>query len=163
MKKAYVGIGSNLGDRYRNCLRAVEMMRDIRGCEGLEVSGWYVTRPVGVEGQEWYQNGVASLKASISCQDLLLNLRSIENRMGRVRRERWEPRVIDLDILLFGNDLIESEDLTVPHPLMHLRRFVLVPLADLAPALIHPILGLTITELLRQLPEAGQEVEAIKE
>ena len=168
MKTAYIGIGSNLGDRHQNCLRAIEMMREIPGCEVPEISGWYSTRPVGVEGQEWYQNGVACLLTRISARELLASLLSIEERMGRVRRERvrtgrWEPRVVDLDILLFGGDVIETEDLKVPHRLMHLRRFVLVPLAQLAPNLIHPILGLTITELLMRLPEDGQEVVAIKE
>jgi 2-amino-4-hydroxy-6-hydroxymethyldihydropteridine diphosphokinase len=163
MKTAYIGIGSNLGDRHQNCLRAIEMMREIPGCEVPEISGWYSTRPVGVEGQEWYQNGVACLLTRISVRELLVSLLSIEERMGRVHTGRWAPRVIDLDILLFGGDVIEREDLKVPHPLMHLRRFVLVPLAQLAPNLIHPSLGLTITELLGRLPEDGQEVVAVED
>jgi 2-amino-4-hydroxy-6-hydroxymethyldihydropteridine diphosphokinase len=163
MKTAYVGIGSNLGDRHQNCLRAIGMMRKVQGCEVSEISGWYLTRPVGVAEQEWYENGVARLQARISARELLVSLLSIEERMGRVRTGRWAPRVIDLDILLFGGDVIESEDLKVPHPLMHLRRFVLVPLAQLGPNLIHPSLGLTITELLMRLPEDGQEVVALKE
>jgi 2-amino-4-hydroxy-6-hydroxymethyldihydropteridine diphosphokinase len=163
MKTAYVGIGSNLGDRHQNCLRAIELMREIPGCDVAEISGWYSTRPVGVEGQEWYENGVACLRTRISARELLVGLLSIEERMGRVRTGRWAPRVIDLDILLFGADVIESEDLKVPHPLMHLRRFVLMPLAQLAPYLIHPSLGLTIAEMLMRLPEDGQEVVAIKD
>jgi 2-amino-4-hydroxy-6-hydroxymethyldihydropteridine diphosphokinase len=163
MKTGYVGIGSNLGDRHRNCLRAVGMMGEIPGCEVSETSGWYLTRPVGVEGQEWYENGVASLQTRVSARELLNSLLSIEQRMGRVRTARWAPRVIDLDILLFGGDVIESEDLKVPHPRMHLRRFVLVPLAQIAPNMVHPSLGLTISELLMRLPEDGQEVVAIKE
>jgi 2-amino-4-hydroxy-6-hydroxymethyldihydropteridine diphosphokinase len=163
MKTVYVGIGSNLGDRHKNCLRATEMIREIPGCEISKISGWYLTRPVGVLGQEWYENGVVCLLTKVSARKLLVSLLSIEESMGRVRTARWSPRVIDLDILLFGEDVIESEDLKVPHPLMHLRRFVLVPLAELAPNLIHPGLGLTITELLMKLPEDGQEVVAIKE
>jgi 2-amino-4-hydroxy-6-hydroxymethyldihydropteridine diphosphokinase len=161
MKTGYVGIGSNLGDRHQNCLRAVEMMRGIPGCEVSEISEWYLTRPVGVVEQEWYENGVACVSTQLSARELLAGLLSIEKRMGRMRTGRWEPRVIDLDILLFGRDVIESEDLKVPHPRMHLRRFVLVPLAQLAPNLIHPSLGLTIAELLMRLPEDGQEVVAI--
>jgi 2-amino-4-hydroxy-6-hydroxymethyldihydropteridine diphosphokinase len=137
-------------------------MKEVPGCEVSEVSGWYLTRPVGVEGQEWYENGVACLPTRISARELLVSLLSIEERMGRVRTGRWAPRVIDLDLLLFGADVIESDDLKVPHPLMHLRRFVLLPLAELAPNLIHPSIGLTITDLLMRLPEEGQEVVALR-
>ena len=163
MKTAYVGIGSNIGDRHQNCLKATQMMREIPGSELLAISGWYLTRPVGVVGQEWYVNGVASLWTSVSARELLGHLFRIESHMGRVRSERWDPRIIDLDILLFGNDIIDSKDLKVPHPLMHIRRFVLVPLAQLAPNMIHPSLGLAITELLKRLPEDDREVVAIKE
>jgi 2-amino-4-hydroxy-6-hydroxymethyldihydropteridine diphosphokinase len=85
-------------------------------------------------------------------------LLTIEQDMGRIRRKRWESRIIDLDLLLYGRELINEKNLTVPHPLMHVRRFVLVPLVELEPNLTHPSLGLTMSELLAQLPEDGQEV-----
>jgi len=158
MNTAYVGIGSNLGDRLQNCLRAIEMMREISGCGLSAVSGWYLTQPVGVTGQEWYVNGAAAVSTTGTAEELLAHLLSIEKFMGRVRSRKWEPRVIDLDILLFGEEIIDTEDLRIPHPLMHVRRFVLAPLAEIAPEVIHPRLGLSILELLRSLPREDSEV-----
>ncbi len=158
MKTAYIGIGSNLGDRRQNCLRAIERMERIRGCELTGRSDWYLTKPVGVNGQEWYVNGVVSLSTKIAPQDLLRNLLSIEAEMGRVRKERWDSRVIDLDILLYGHEIIHEENLKVPHPLMHMRKFVLVPLVQMDPNLIHPSLGVSMAELLQRIPNNGQEI-----
>ena len=121
-------------------------------------SDWYVTAPVGVKDQERYVNGVASISTELSAHDLLKMLVAIEQDMGRVRRKRWESRIIDLDLLLYGRELISEKHLTVPHPLMHLRRFVLVPMVDLETNLTHPSLGLTMSELLSRLPGDGQEV-----
>lgn len=157
-KTAYIGIGSNLEDKRHNCLTAIEMIEQIPGCQLTGCSDWYLTKPVGVEGQEWYVNGVASLSTKVPPRDLLRRLLRIESDMGRVRTERWEPRIIDLDILLYGREIINEEDLTVPHPLMHLRKFVLVPLVQLAPDLIHPSLGVTVVDLLGRMQNNGQEV-----
>jgi len=158
MNTAYIGIGSNLGDRHQNCLTAVDMLRKSRECKLTGHSGWYLTDPVGVKDQEQYVNGVASVSTELSANDLLRMLLAIEKHMGRVRRTRWESRIIDLDLLLYGREVINEKHLTVPHPLMHLRRFVLVPMVELEPNLTHPSLGLTMSELLAQLPEDGQEV-----
>ena len=162
MKTAYVGIGSNLGDRKGYCMAALERMAEIPGCKVLGHSDWYLTEPVGVEGQDWYVNGAASLSARIPAEDLLAHLLAIEKHLGRVRAERWGPRTIDLDLLLFGEEIINSSNLKVPHPLMHLRRFVLVPMAQLAPHAIHPVLGLTIEALLEQSPGSSQDVIPLK-
>jgi 2-amino-4-hydroxy-6-hydroxymethyldihydropteridine diphosphokinase len=157
-KTAFIGIGSNLGDKLANCLRAIELIRGIPGCFLIAGSDLYRTEPVGVEKQDWYVNAVISLSASISAQDLLSSLMGIEERMGRVRTRKWAPRTIDLDILLFGQDIINDKDLEIPHPFMHLRRFVLVPMVQLAPDLIHPVLGKTMSELLEDLSDEGQAV-----
>ena len=163
MEAAYIGIGSNLGDKQRCCAEAVERIGQIPGCQLTGSSDWYSTKPVGVEGQEWYVNGVVSLAVGISARQLLNQLQAIEGGMGRVRKERWEPRIIDLDILAFGQEIIHEEDFEVPHPLMHLRKFVLLPMSQLAPELIHPVLGVTVVELLQQLPDDDQMVVPLKE
>lgn len=161
MKTAYVGIGSNQGDARRNCLIALNKIERIPGCEVTGLSHFYLTEPVGVKGQEWYVNGVVSLSVVISAQSLLRRLLDIEAGMGRIRKDRWEPRIIDLDILLFGRDIIKEENVTIPHPLMHERRFVIAPMVDLAPDLVHPSLGKTMTELLQVIPEGDQVVKRL--
>jgi 2-amino-4-hydroxy-6-hydroxymethyldihydropteridine diphosphokinase len=163
MTTVYIGIGSNLGEKHENCLKAIEMIEEIPGCETVKQSDLYLTKPVGVEDQDWYVNGVITLQTNISPQDLLHHLMSIEEKMGRVRRERWESRIIDLDILFFGQEIIHEENLTVPHPRLHLRRFVLIPMTQIAPDFIHPSLGLTMAQLSGKCPEDGQVVIPAKE
>lgn len=159
MVTVYIGIGSNMGDRLANCVRAAEEIAAVPGFEVVSRSEWFLTRPVGVDGQqEWYLNGVLAADSEISPRLFLANLLEIEKSMGRLRKERWGPRVIDLDLLLFGGEIVQEEDLAVPHPLMHLRRFVLVPLVQLAHDLRHPVLLKTMAELLQELPEEGQDV-----
>jgi 2-amino-4-hydroxy-6-hydroxymethyldihydropteridine diphosphokinase len=158
MKTAYIGIGSNLGDKVTNCINAMALTQKIPGCRFKARSPLYLTEPIGVDGQDWYVNGVISLSTENSAQDLLRALLTIETDMGRKRRVRWDSRTIDLDILLYGQDIINEKGLVVPHQHMHLRRFVMVPMAQLAPDLIHPVLGRTMRELLGDLPGGGQAV-----
>lgn len=134
-------------------------MGRLEGCLVRLQSPFYRTEPVGVEGQDPYVNGVVCVDTDLSAGTLLKRLLEIEADMGRVRRKKWDARVIDLDILLFGSRIIQKPDLVVPHPLMHLRRFVLTPLLQIAPDLIHPVLYKSIRELAGSLPGDGQAVE----
>jgi 2-amino-4-hydroxy-6-hydroxymethyldihydropteridine diphosphokinase len=160
MKTAYIGIGSNLGNPEGNCLEAVDRIGRIPDCELIKVSQLYRTEPVGVVGQDWYVNCVASISTGMSPQVLMERLLAIEEDIGRVREGgRWMARVIDLDILIFGREIINEENLIVPHPLMHRRRFVMVPMMDLAPDLDHPSIGKSMSELIQDIPEDGQIVK----
>ncbi|MBW1909418.1 MAG: 2-amino-4-hydroxy-6-hydroxymethyldihydropteridine diphosphokinase [Deltaproteobacteria bacterium] len=158
MKTAYIAVGSNLGDKLNNCFKAIGLADKISGCSVEKKSGFYRTEPVGVEDQDWYVNAVISMRTGIQARDLLKGLLAIEAGMGRIRDKKWESRPIDLDILLFGQDVINEKDLTIPHPRMHLRRFVLVPMAELVPDLIHPVLNETMAELLDGISGEGQMV-----
>lgn len=150
---AYIGVGSNLGDKIKNCIQSIKMMGELSACNVAACSSMYKTEPQGVTGQDWYANCVVKIKTGLTPPELLKSLMDIESYMGRIRKKKWEARIIDLDILLFDQKIINSESLTIPHPLLHKRRFVLEPLAELAPDLIHPILQLTITELKDALPQ----------
>jgi len=147
-EKAYIGVGSNLGDKVANCLAAIERVAVLPGCRVTARSGLYRTEPVDVEDQDWYVNGVICVDTEYAAGDLLIHLMAIEASMGRVRKQKWEARIIDLDILLYGNHRIREEGLIIPHPLMHTRRFVLAPLHQLDPQLVHPVFGKTISRLL---------------
>jgi 2-amino-4-hydroxy-6-hydroxymethyldihydropteridine diphosphokinase len=162
MSMAYIGIGSNMGDPRGNCLDALDRIGKIEGCEIISVSSLYLTEPVGVDAQEWYVNGAVSISTKLTARDLMNHLLAIEADMGRVRTLKWGPRVIDLDVLLFGREIIDDIIVTVPHPLMHLRRFVMAPMADLAPDLIHPVLKRTIMELFREIPENDQVITRLE-
>ncbi|MGD8385770.1 MAG: 2-amino-4-hydroxy-6-hydroxymethyldihydropteridine diphosphokinase [Desulfobacteraceae bacterium] len=156
---AYIGIGSNLGEPLKNGLEAVGRMGRLPGCRVTAVSPWYRSRPVGVEDQPWYVNGVARLETRLNAVDLLHALLGIEADMGRVRTERWGSRIIDLDLLLYGTACLQEKEITVPHPRMHLRRFVVVPLSDLDAMLVHPVLGRRIEEIRKDLEK--DETQAI--
>lgn len=155
---AYVGVGSNLGDKEAFCRRAVRMVDEMEGCRVWRVSSLYRTEPVGVHGHDWYLNGVFGVYTTLTPQGLLERLLDVEYRLGRVRTGILQPRVIDLDLLLFGRTVINTFDLILPHPRMHMRRFVMEPMAEIAPDLLHPVLGLTVEKLLETCPSEGQGV-----
>ena len=150
---AYIALGSNLGDRSQNLRRALDRLGATPGIELIRVSAFLENPAVGgPEASPPFINAVAEVRTTLPAEHLLEILLSIEKHFGRVRRDKWEPRIIDLDVILYGRQIIESDTLTIPHPLMHQRRFVLQPLAEIAPGVVHPQWGLTIQTLLDQLP-----------
>ncbi|MGH2674935.1 MAG: 2-amino-4-hydroxy-6-hydroxymethyldihydropteridine diphosphokinase [Actinomycetota bacterium] len=132
MTRAYLGLGSNLGDRLENLRRAVELLGQ-RGVPIVRSSRVYETEPVGGPPQPEYLNAVVEAEAGGTAWDLLASCREVEQAMGRERAERWGPRVIDVDVLTFGDEVVEEPGLEIPHPRMHERAFVLVPLLELDP------------------------------
>ena len=152
--RAFIGIGSNLGDRKANFLEAVDRIRKLPGTRMMKQSSLYESEPLG-DARTWFVNAVIELETEFSAEELLKRLKAIETAMGRkrVRGKRWGSRVIDLDILFFDNEIIDKRSLKVPHPELQNRRFVLAPLSELAPQLIHPKLSATISELLAGLKD----------
>ena len=148
MTRAFVGLGANLGDREGALRAAVGALADEAGTEVVAVSTLRETAPVGVGEQPPYLNGVVALETTLAPRELLDRLLTVEQRFGRVRVPgEHGPRTLDLDLLLYGDELIEEPGLTVPHPRLHERRFVLEPLAELAPGLVLPGRG-TVESLL---------------
>jgi len=147
--RAYVGLGANLGDRERTLREAVDALGAGEGIEVVAVSTLRETEPVGVGQQPRFLNGAAALDTTLESRELLDRLLDVEQRFGRVRVPgEHGPRTLDLDLLLYGDDQIDEPGLTVPHPRLHERRFVLEPLAELAPGLVIPGRG-TVESLLR--------------
>lgn len=149
---AYIGLGANLGDRLGNIDRAVELLGDTDGIAVMKVSSVVETAAVGgPPDSPHYLNAAAELQTTLPAHPLLHRMLQIERELGRIRRTRWEPRPIDLDLLLYGDHILSSDELVVPHPLMHERRFVLAPLAEIAPEVVHPSLQMSISGLLQNL------------
>ncbi|MHC4461497.1 MAG: 2-amino-4-hydroxy-6-hydroxymethyldihydropteridine diphosphokinase [Planctomycetota bacterium] len=148
---AYIGLGSNLGDREKSISNALKMLAETEHLEVTRATDPNETEPLGRANQPKYLNAVAEIKTTLSAEDLHKKLASIETSLGRVREAKWAPRIIDLDLLLFGGDVVNNPDLTVPHPQMHLRSFVLKGLCRLNPELLHPVIKEPITELAGRL------------
>jgi len=146
---AYIALGANLGDRRRNIQAALSWLRDTQRVKVIKVSSFIENPAVGgPPDSPPFLNAAAEIQTTLSAQELLDVLLDAESHLGRERRVKWEPRVIDLDLLLYGDKIIAEPQLQVPHPLMHERRFVIEPLAEVAPQAVHPVLKKTIRELL---------------
>lgn len=151
---AYIGLGSNIGDREATLNRAVELLGKIEGIEVTAVSSFYNTAPFGYVEQPDFLNAAAEIKTALSPDGLLQVCMMIEKELKRERIIRWGPRTIDLDILLYDDSIINEEHLTVPHPRMHERDFVLKPLNEIAPCALHPVYRQTVREMYIKVSQA---------
>jgi 2-amino-4-hydroxy-6-hydroxymethyldihydropteridine diphosphokinase len=158
MEDVYIALGSNQGDSAKICSLAVEALDGHNQIQVLKTSSLYRTQPVGMTDQDDFINGVILCRTDLSPEDLLEITRGIENSFHRARHQRWGPRTLDLDILTYGSQCLDLPWLTIPHPRLHERRFVLIPLAEVSPEWVHPVLGDSAADLLERLPETGQEV-----
>lgn len=153
---AYIALGSNMGDKEKYLNEAVEKLQQTSDCQVLKVSDFLVTAPYGGVEQDDFLNGALALKTLLTPQELLERLHEIEQEAHRERQIHWGPRTLDLDILLYDDLVLDTPDLIIPHVEMHLRDFVLIPLAQIAPWKRHPVLGLTVSQMLADL-QAKQE------
>ncbi len=149
--KAFIGLGSNLGDREANIRQALQQLEQLPETTIVRGSSLYDTEPVGLADQPNFLNGVVQIETHLAPRQLLWNLMLIERRLGRVRTQPWGPRVIDLDLLLYGDEVLDEDDLRVPHPLMTQRSFVMVPLVEIEALLVHPETNQTMLSILQRL------------
>jgi len=151
MARVFIGLGSNLGNRERNLNAALAALREEGLIRPVRVSRFLATSPVGGPPQPDFLNAVAEAETDLPPEQVVQALLAVESRLGRVRTERWGPRIIDLDLLLYDQIILDRPDCVIPHPRMHERRFVLEPLCEIAPDAMHPVFSVAIRELLRRL------------
>jgi 2-amino-4-hydroxy-6-hydroxymethyldihydropteridine diphosphokinase len=161
MAVVYLGLGSNIGDKEKNIKQAVTLLKKIGMIKNF--SSLYETEPVGYRDQDWFLNGVIEIDTPLKPVDLLFNLQSIEQEMGRKNDMKNGPRIIDIDILFYDDLVMSDKGITIPHPRLHERLFVLQPMMDVNPDLIHPKFQKTIEMLCKQVQTAGPKVRFFKE
>lgn len=158
-KWAYISVGSNLGDPLDNCRRGIDGL-----CDGKDIvlagrSPFYRTEPVDYVDQDWFVNAVIKIVTHLAPHDLLARTQQVQHKFGRKGNGvRFGPRVLDLDIIFYQDLVLESDDLTIPHPRMHKRRFVLQPICDIDPTIVHPVLGSNVQTMLNQVVAQGQNI-----
>jgi 2-amino-4-hydroxy-6-hydroxymethyldihydropteridine diphosphokinase len=146
--QVYIGIGSNVGNKRENFFEAVTRLAKLPDTRVLKESSLYESEPLG-DAKEWYVNGAVEIETKFKPDMLLKKFKNIERSMGRKKiKKRWGARIIDLDILLYDSAVVKKKNLRIPHPEMSTRKFVLIPLSEIAPQVVHPVLGVTISELL---------------
>ena len=156
MFNVFIGLGSNLGNRTENCLAAIEHLSNFTIIKS--VSSFYETQPVGNEDQPRFINAVAKVNTLLSPLNLLNSLKTVENQLGRERNEKWGPRTIDLDILIYEDFVLDSQELTIPHKELINRRFMMEPLCEIEPWLEHPTLNKTMSTILKELDDDREVV-----
>jgi len=147
MHDVYLSLGSNIDDREKNIINAIKLLGKILTIK--KVSSIYETEPVGFKEQKYFYNLVLKVFTDLTPFELLQSVEQIENKLGKKIKRRWGPRSIDIDILYYGNEIIESEELTVPHPLINERRFVLVPMSEIAEEFVCPKTNLKVSDILK--------------
>lgn len=155
MNQAFILLGTNLGDKRANLQQAI-LSISANLISIVSYSDIYETAAWGNTNQDNFYNQVIEVKTELSANDLLQKLLKIETEMGRVRNQKWEARIIDLDILYFNHEIIDTENLKVPHPYLHVRRFTLAPLVQIAPEFLHPVFNKTNTELLENCSDNSE-------
>jgi len=155
----FISVGSNIGNRLQNCRNGISALAALARVEGVQVSPFYHTEPVDYTDQDWFVNAAVQIHTDIEPVALLHQLQKIQSDAGQKQKVvRFGPRVLDLDIVLYGDLVLQSESLTIPHPRMHKRRFVLKPICDINPFVIHPVFKKTVGELLTCLNTEHQRL-----
>lgn len=155
MKTAYICVGSNMGDRLGYVQQANNLLNDTKGIKVVQSSSLYESEPVGFKDQEWFVNAVLEIKTSLSPSELLDECMRIEKQLGRVRdaKNQWGERTLDLDILFYDNTVISKDNLQIPHPRVQERAYALVPMLEIAPDFVHPVIKKTIFEIHSELED----------
>jgi len=163
LSTAYIAVGSNLGDKQKNCARGIDALDQIREIKVTARAGIYKTAPVDYTDQDWFVNTAVRIETSLSPDDLLIRLKQIERNTGRDKGGiRFGPRVLDLDIIFYDKLVLRTAALDIPHPRMHKRRFVLRPICDIDPTVMHPTLKMPVKSLLEAINDPDQDIEPLR-